>query len=151
MVRKEIERLKLMKDRPWVYRNQVVQILGYADGVGEDGDEVEIYLNNGTTIECRITELARKLKEFGEANGTVVTYAQHKLDKVSSMQPSVMEELRNTILQSIRDVKEDPGKVNQAKQIFQGVNTMINLAKTELEFRKYMDSNVSNNKRHGHL
>ncbi len=136
-----------MKGRPWVYRNQVVEILGFADGVGEDGDEVEIYLNSGTTIECRITELGKKLNEFGTANGTVVTYAQHKLDKVSSMQPNVMEELRNTILQSIRDVREDPGKVNQAKQIFQGVNTMINLAKTELEFRKYMDSSVAGNKR----
>lgn len=144
---KEIERLKLIKGRPWVYRNQVVEILGFADGVGEDADEVEIYLNSGTTIECRITELGKKLNEFSPANGTVVTYAQHKLDKVSSMQPNVMEELRNTILQSIRDVREDPGKINQAKQIFQGVNTMINLAKTELEFRKYMDSSVAGNKR----
>lgn len=137
---KDLERLDLMKKRPWVYRGSVVEILGYADGVGEDGDEVEIYLSNGTTIACRLTDLGRKLKEFGEANGTVVTYAQHKLDKVSSMQPNVMEELRNTILQSIRDVKDDPSKVNQVKQIFQGVNTMINLAKTELEFRKYIDS-----------
>ena len=64
-----IERLKQMKNRPWVYRNSVVEILGYADGVGEDGDEVEIYLNDGRTIECRITELSSKLKEFGSATG----------------------------------------------------------------------------------
>ena len=44
------------------------------------------------------------------------------------------------VLQQIKDVKEDPGKVNQAKQVFQGVNTVINLAKTEIEYRKYLDS-----------
>ena len=36
--------------------------------------------------------------------------------------------------------KEDPSKVSQAKQVFQGVNTVINLAKTELEYRKYLDT-----------
>lgn len=133
-----------MKKRPWVYKNKVVEILGYADGVGEEGDEVEIYLNDGTTIECLMINLSRKLKEFGSATGTVVVMANHKLDQVSSMQPNVLHELRNTILESIREVKSDPSKVSQAKQIFQGVNTMINLAKTELEFRKYMDSSVPN-------
>lgn len=29
--------------------------------------------------------------------------------------------------------------VAQAKQVFQGVNTLVNLAKTELEYRKYMN------------
>lgn len=133
-----------MKNRPWVYKNKVVEILGYADGVGEEGDEVEIYLNDGTTIECLMINLSRKLKEFGSATGTVVVMANHKLDQVSSMQPNVLHELRNTILESIREVKSDPSKVSQAKQIFQGVNTMINLAKTELEFRKYMDLSVPN-------
>ena len=137
-----------MKNRPWVYRNKVVEILGYADGVGEDGDEVEIYLNDGTTIECRMTELYRKLQEFGCATGTVVVLAHQKLDQVSSMKPSVMQELRDTVMESIRNLKADPGTVNQAKQIFQGVNTMINLAKTELEFRKYMDSSVSEGRKH---
>lgn len=139
-----IERLKQMKGRPWVYKNKVVEILGYADGVGEEGDEVEIYLNDGTIIEVLMINLARKIKEFGSATGTVVVMANHKLDKVSSMQPNVLQELRDTILSSIREVKADPGKVSQAKQIFQGVNTMINLAKTELEFRKYMDQSVPN-------
>ena len=48
--------------------------------------------------------------------------------------------------QQIKDVKEDPNKVNQAKQVFQGVNTLINLAKTELEYRKYLDTTDPLNK-----
>lgn len=102
---------------------------------------------NPDKIECRITELAKKLKEFVSATGTVVVLAHQKLDRVSSMNPSVMQELRDTIMESIKNLKADPGTVNQAKQIFQGVNTMINLAKTELEFRKYMDASVSEGKK----
>lgn len=54
--------------------------------------------------------------------------------------------MRNLVLQQIKDVKEDPNKVNQAKQVFQGVNTLINLAKTELEYRKYLDTTDPLNK-----
>ena len=79
------------------------------------------------------------LKEFRSAEGAVRVMASRKMDSVSSVAPSVMGELRDTILDSIRTLKADPGTVNQAKQVFQGVNTMINLAKMELEYRKYVD------------
>ena len=142
-----MEQLKRMNKRPWVYRNKVVEIIGYADYVGEDGDEVEIYLNDGRTIECKINKLGEKLSEFGSATGTVVTLAHQKLNEVSSVRPDTINELRETIMDSIRKLKDDPGHVSQAKQIFQGVNTMLNLAKTELEYRKYMDSTVPNGSR----
>lgn len=139
-----LDKLKSMNKRPWVYRNKVVEIIGYADHVGDDGDEVEIYLNDGRIIECRLVDLGDKLKEFGCATGTVVTLAHQKLNEVSSVRPDVVNELRETVMSSIRELKSDPGKVSQAKQVFQGVNTMINLAKLELEYRKYMDSSVPN-------
>ena len=134
-----LEQLDKMKGGAFIYRNDVVELIAYADHVGEDGDEVEIYLNNGKTIECKIPELERKLKEFRSAEGAVRVMASRKMDSVSSVAPSVMGELRDTILDSIRTLKADPGTVNQAKQVFQGVNTMINLAKMELEYRKYVD------------
>lgn len=134
-----LEQLDKMKGGAFIYRNDVVELIAYADHVGEDGDEVEIYLNNGKTIECKIPELERKLKEFRSAEGAVRVMASRKMDSVSSVAPSVMGELRDTILDSIRTLKADPGTANQAKQVFQGVNTMINLAKMELEYRKYVD------------
>lgn len=134
-----LEQLEKMKGGAFIYRNDVVELIAYADHVGEDGDEVEIYLNNGKTIECKIPELERKLKEFRSAEGAVRVMASRKMDSVSSVAPSVMGELRDTILDSIRTLKADPGSVSQAKQVFQGVNTMINLAKMELEYRKYVD------------
>lgn len=134
-----LKQLESMKGGAFIYRGELVELLHYADHVGEDGDEVEIYLNNGKTIECKLPNLGDKLKQFKSAEGAVRIMASRKMDSVSSVAPNVMGELRDTILDSIRTLKKDPGTVNQAKQIFQGVNTMINLAKMELEYRKYVD------------
>ena len=113
-----LEQLDKMKGGAFIYRNDVVELIAYADHVGEDGDAVEIYLNNGKTIECKIPELERKLKEFRSAEGAVRVMASRKMDSVSSVAPSVMGELRDTILDSIRTLKADPGTANQAKQVF---------------------------------
>ena len=72
--------------------------------------------------------------------------ANERLNKVSTVNPTILQDMRDLVLQQIKDVKEDPNKVNQAKQVFQGVNTLINLAKTELEYRKYMDTTDPINK-----
>lgn len=72
--------------------------------------------------------------------------ANERLNKVSTVNPTILQDLRNLVLQQIKDVKEDPSKVSQAKQVFQGVNTVINLAKTELEYRKYLDTTDPQNK-----
>ena len=128
-----------MKGKAFIYREELVEVLTYADHVGEDGDEVEIYLNNGKTIECKLPDLVDKLKQFKSAESKVCNMVSRKIESVSSVSPNVMGELRDTILDSIRTLKADPTTVNQAKQIFQGVNTMINLGKMELEYRKYID------------
>lgn len=134
-----LDRLDSMKGGAFIYRGELIELLTYADHVGEDGDEAEIYLNNGKTIECKMADLDRKLDEFKSADKAVRVMASRRMDNVSSVAPNVMGELRDTILDTIRELKSDAGKVNQAKQIFQGVNTMINLSKMELEYRKYVD------------
>lgn len=40
-----LERLQGMVNKPYLYRNEEVVVLGYCEGTGDDGDEVEIYLN----------------------------------------------------------------------------------------------------------
>lgn len=85
-------------------------------------------------------DLASKLNRFRSITNTVVVLANERLNKVSTVNPTILQDLRNLVLQQIKDVKEDPSKVSQAKQVFQGVNTVINLAKTELEYRKYLDT-----------
>ena len=85
-------------------------------------------------------DLASKLNRFRSITNTVVVLANERLNKVSTVNPTILQDMRDLVLQQIKDVKEDPNKVNQAKQVFQGVNTLINLAKTELEYRKYLDT-----------
>ena len=136
-----IDKLKEMVNKPFLYKNEEVVIIGYCDGTGDDGDEIEIYLNNGKTIVWPVYDLVMKLPRFRPITNTVVVLANARLNKVSTVNPTVLQDLRETVLGQIKAVKEDPGKVSQAKQVFQGVNTLINLAKTELEYRKYIDKN----------
>lgn len=136
---KAIEKLKSMVNQPFLYQNEEVVILNYCDGTGEDGDEVEIYLNNGKTLIFSIGELASKLHRFRPITNTVIVLSNQRLDSVSTVNPTVIKDLRDTVLSQIEAVKTDPGAIGQAKQVFQGVNTLINLAKTEIEYRKYLD------------
>lgn len=138
-----LNRLKDMVNKPFLYNNEEVVIIGYCDGVGVDGNDVEIYLNNGKTIEWCIFDLGTKLPRFRAVTNSVVVLVNEKINKVSTVNPTIIQELRDVILGQIKAVKDSPECVNQAKQVFQGVNTLINLAKTELEYRKYMDRNLS--------
>lgn len=140
MGKSAIDRLKEMVNKAFLYQNEEVVILGYCDGTGDDGTEVEIYLNNGKTLVFSAFDLLTKLNRFRPITNTVVVLANERLNKVSTVNPTILQDLRDLVLGQIKDVKDDPSKVNQAKQIFQGVNTLINLAKTELEYRKYLDN-----------
>ena len=134
-----INRLKEMTNNAFLYKNEEVVILGYCDGTGDDGDDVEIYLNNGKTLEFNIHELSAKLDRFRPIGNMVVVLANERLNKVSTVNHTVIRDLRDIILDQIKAVKEKPEAVSQAKQVFQGVNTLVNLAKTEIEYRKYLD------------
>ena len=131
-----IDRLKEMVNKPFLYQNEEVVILNYCDGTGDDGTEVEIYLNNGKVLVFSMFDLASKLNRFRSITNTVVVLANERLNKVSTVNPTILQDLRNLVLQQIKDVKEDPSKVSQAKQVFQGVNTVINLAKTEFRVQE---------------
>jgi len=133
-----LERLETMVNKPFLYRHEEVVILGICPGTGDDGDEVEIYLNNGKTLVFNYINLPAKIEQFKPISAQVIVLANNKLDSVSTVNPSIIQQLRDTVLQQIEAVKHNPEAVGQAKQVFQGVNTLINLAKTELEYRKFI-------------
>lgn len=139
-----INRLKEMVNKAFLYQNEEVVVLGYCDGTGDDGTEVEVYLNNGKTLVFSAFDLLTKLNRFRPITNTVVVLANERLNKVSTVNPTILQDIRDLVLGLIKEVKDDPSKVNQAKQVFQGVNTVINLAKTELEYRKYLDKSDLN-------
>ena len=134
------ERLDAMVHGNFVYRNEVVELLAYVLCTGDDENEYELMLSNGRTLTGNMNHLSNKLDEFISADKTISTVVDHRMKKVTSFDSDVMFQLRDAVLESIQNVRKDPKSVSQAKQIFQGVNTMINLAKTELEYRKYIDS-----------
>ena len=131
-----LDRLKDMVNKPFLYKNEEVVILNYCEGTGDDGDEVEIYLNNGQTLVFNYINLPAKLEKFKPVSAQVIVLANKRLDSVSTVNPTIIQQLRDTVMQQIEAVKKDPSAVSQAKQVFQGVNTLVNLAKTELEYRK---------------
>ena len=133
-----LERLETMVNKPFLYKNEEVVILGICPGTGDDGDEMEIYLNNGKTLVFNYINLPAKIEQFKPISTQVIVLANKKLDSVSTVNPSIIQQLRDTVLQQIEAVKHNPEAVGQAKQVFQGVNTLINLAKTELEYRKFI-------------
>lgn len=134
-----LDRLKEMVGKPFLYKNEEVVILNYCEGTGDDGDEVEIYLNNGTTLVFSYINLPSKLEKFKPVSAQVIVLANRRLDSVSTVSPTIIQQLRDTVMQQIDAVKKAPSAVAQAKQVFQGVNTLVNLAKTELEYRKYIN------------
>lgn len=134
-----LERLKDMVGKAFLYKNEEVVILNYCEGTGDDGDEVEIYLNNGTTLVFSYINLPAKLEKFKPVSTQVIVLANRRLDSVSTVNPTIIQQLRDTVMQQIEAVKKDPSAIAQAKQVFQGVNTLVNLAKTELEYRKYIN------------
>jgi len=138
-----IERLKKMVNKPFLYNNEQVVVLNYCDGTGEDCDEVEIYLNNGKTLCYKIYDLKMILERFKPITSTVIVLANERLNQVSTINPGIIQDLRDAVLDQIKSLKESPTPVTiiQAKQTFQGVNTLINLAKTELDYRRYIDKN----------
>lgn len=134
-----LDRLNEMVGKPFLYKNEEVVVLNYCEGTGDDGDEVEIYLNNGTTLVFSYINLPDKLEKFKPVSAQVIVLANKRLDSVSTVNPTIIQQLRDTVMQQIEAVKKDPSAVAQAKQVFQGVNTLVNLAKTELEYRKYIN------------
>lgn len=134
-----IEKLKSMVNKPFLYNNEEVVIIGYCDNTGDDGDQLEIYLNTGKVIELKMYDLLLKLEKFKPLTNTVIVLANERLNKVSSMNPSILSDLRDVILEQIKEVKNNPAAVPQAKQIFQGVNSLVGLAKMEIEYRRFLE------------
>jgi ATP-dependent RNA circularization protein (DNA/RNA ligase family) len=134
-----IERLKEMVNKPFLYNNDEVVILGYADHVGEDGLEIEIYLNNGKTLEWNMGDLPEKINRFKPITKNVLIIANKKLDSVSTINPNIIQQMRDCLLDEIRKVKESKDNIPQARSVIDGVNALTSLAKIELDYRKYVD------------
>jgi len=94
-----IERLKKMVNQPFLYNNEQVVVLNYCDGTGEDGDEVEIYLNNGKTLCYKMHDLKMILERFKPITSTVIVLANERLNQVATVNPEIIQDLRDAVLE----------------------------------------------------
>ena len=102
-----LEKLRSMVNKPFLYNNEEVVILGYCDGTGDDGDEIEIYLNNGKTLVYNIGDLISKLERFKPVTSQVIILTNKRLDSVSTVNPTIIQQMRDTILK--QSGKRKPG------------------------------------------
>ena len=133
--------LSEMKGNEFIYRGAVIEILEYMIGTGDEGNDVEIYLNNGQTIYANYLDVKKHI-----ANFTPITEQARALQKKQDMQlsvcaGSVVTELRTTLIEQIRILRENPSKevLAQSKMINDTINQFTNLARTELEYKRFLN------------
>lgn len=132
--------LEEMKGKQWIYKDTVVEILGYILGTGESGNDVEIYTNK-RTIETNLFQLPKVLKSFHPIHKQAQLLAREESKKLTVLDSDVIGEIRETVMAQIRRLKENPNEetIKQSKAINEGINTLTNLARTELEYRRHFE------------
>src|SRR3712207_7328519 len=80
-------------NKPYLYNREEVVIIGYCDCTGDNGDEIEIYLNNGKTLVFNMCDLLLRLERFRPVTANVIVLANERLNAVSSVNPSILKEI----------------------------------------------------------
>ncbi len=127
-----------MKGRSFFYEGDVIEVINMAFDCGEDGDEVELYTNTGRTIVFKEYRIPSVMERMKPVNNAVTRLVDNRIRAVSVMNPDTIGELKSILMESIREVKQDPSKAKEVKNVINGVNAMLNLAKTELDYAKFM-------------
>lgn len=132
------EQLLELKGKTVFYDGDVMEIMNMALDCGEYGDEVELYTNTGRTIVFKEYRIPSVLEKMKPVNNAVTRIVDNRLKAVSVMNPDTIGELKRILMDSILEVKQDPSKAKEVKNVINGVNAMLNLAKTELEYAKFV-------------
>lgn len=135
------QQLENLKGKQWMYKNQVVEVLGYLLGCGDSGNDVEIYIS-GRTIETSLFELPKVLKSFEPIPQRLMIMAREEMKKnVAAITSDVVEEIRNTVLDQIRALRDKPTeeRIKAAKAINESINTLTNFGRALHETNKYYD------------
>src|SRR3712207_5238805 len=90
-----LEKIKSMINKPYLYNREEVVIIGYCDCTGDNGDEIEIYLNNGKTLVFNMCDLLLRLERFRPVTANVIVLANERLNAVSSRSEEHTSELQS--------------------------------------------------------
>lgn len=122
-----------MMNRCWHYQGEDYKFLSYE----VEEDYVIISLDEEgkdlTIPAYDVLEFIHSCKEINTETGIV---KKKNFVPNSIANENIMQGLKDTLLDNISKVKENPDYVPQAKVVSNTVQALINLAKLELEYRK---------------
>ena len=111
-------------------------VVGYKLQTGTKKEGVEILFGNGERTSTHFGDLVVLLDQFKEIRQETAIVV-HRTDRLVTA--NNLSTIKDTVLAMIDNVTKDPSKIPQAKQVFQGVNTLMNIAKTEIAYSKFKE------------
>lgn len=137
----DIERLKKMGNKPFMYRGRNITVTGY-DLPG--GNKVEIQTGNGHPVTCFMGALGDKLDEFLTVEDQLSTTERTTALSAYEKERSQMATLEEKLMGQIEKLDENPEYIDQAKEINNTAKNLIKLngQKVEMlrEIRKVKES-----------
>lgn len=124
---KKLDKLKSMLGKIYLFNDIAYRFIDYK----QNAEKIEIETDKGI-LESNIYDLLIFLEGFKEEN---VALIKAQVVHLSSISKNHLEALRDTLLNNIEKVKQDAKYVPQAKEISNSINSIINLAKLEIEMR----------------
>lgn len=138
MSKNKIEKLQEMIGKSWKHTNETVfKFLS----LHEDGENITIATDKEWQ-KVTVYDIQIFMRQFTEVETTttgevMIIKKEQPIRRVESMviPGNTMEQLRDTLLDSIKKVKEDREYIPQAQNIANSVNSIIGLAKIEIDLR----------------
>lgn len=132
-LKEKLKKISSMMNRCWHYQGEDYKFLSYE----VEEDYVIISLDEEgkdlTIPAYDVLEFIHSCKEINTETGIV---KKKNFVPNSIANENIMQGLKDTLLDNISKVKENPDYVPQAKVVSNTVQALINLAKLELEYRK---------------
>ncbi len=121
-----------MKGRTFRYKddNSVHRILSYKI----DGEEITI-VTDQQWFQMNYFEAFEFLTKFTPSD-PIIKSGTSDIALINVEQNKMVSQISGTLMDTLKKVQTDPGYVNQAKQITNTVNSMINLAKLQIKLQE---------------
>lgn len=133
-----LEIVRLMVNKRYLYGAHVVTILDY--DINEERERFYLWTDRKTDPYDRPLDSAIAfLKEFHEVKSEVPAQQSAQTQIAGSLmlaQNGLGQQLKEILLDNINRVKDDPAYIEQAEAVKSNVDSLIDLAKVEVEYMK---------------
>jgi len=128
----KLKKLESMTGKKYLYNAKEITLLTYK----QDGEDI-IIVTDKEWVTIPVYDLLVELDKFKLIEEPQLPARKNGSDLGLMAAPAdTLVSLRDTLIDNINKVKEDPAYIPQAKSISYNIQTIINLAKIELETRK---------------